>query len=197
MNITKNRIKNTAMRLFLTKGYSVGINEIIEKAGTSKGAFYHHFKSKEDLFIETVDDFFFAYLDDAKFSEVDKYPLGEKINSLIRLTFEPFRNVSKLVGADKEVNILNLFAEYPRHRILRKKNEEHFKQFIEVLTEILNEAVESGEIRRKINIHTLCFHIGMLIDGSIVDSLLMYNDIQLAEEACLLSVNQLIDLLLD
>ena len=46
----KNRILETASRLFSERGFlSVGINEIIEKSETAKASFYHHFKSKDLL----------------------------------------------------------------------------------------------------------------------------------------------------
>lgn len=39
-----------AERLFRTKGYeATTINDVISAAGVSKGAFYHHFRAKEDL----------------------------------------------------------------------------------------------------------------------------------------------------
>jgi AcrR family transcriptional regulator len=46
----RDRILETAGELFFQRGYSgVGINEIIEKAGTAKASFYQHFPSKESL----------------------------------------------------------------------------------------------------------------------------------------------------
>ena len=47
---TKDSIVKTALTLFTQKGYdSTSIDKIIEKLGISKGAFYHHFDSKNDL----------------------------------------------------------------------------------------------------------------------------------------------------
>ncbi len=48
---TVNRILDTAYRLFLEKGYEyTSIQDIINNlGGLSKGAIYHHFKSKEDI----------------------------------------------------------------------------------------------------------------------------------------------------
>lgn len=41
---------DTAQRLFLAKGYErTTINDVIAATGLSKGAFYHHFRAKEDL----------------------------------------------------------------------------------------------------------------------------------------------------
>jgi AcrR family transcriptional regulator len=47
-----------AQRLFLTSGYErTTINDVIGSAGLSKGAFYHHFRAKEDL-LEAIADRF-------------------------------------------------------------------------------------------------------------------------------------------
>jgi TetR/AcrR family transcriptional repressor of nem operon len=44
-----------SLKLFSVKGYmSTSITDIIEAAGTSKGGFYNHFKSKEQLFREIL-----------------------------------------------------------------------------------------------------------------------------------------------
>ncbi|MEG2286258.1 MAG: helix-turn-helix domain-containing protein, partial [Eubacterium sp.] len=53
--ITINRILDTSMDLFLKKGYdNTTIQDIVDALGDlSKGAIYHHFKSKEEI-IEAV-----------------------------------------------------------------------------------------------------------------------------------------------
>lgn len=53
--ITINRILDTSMDLFLRKGYdNTTIQDIVDELGDlSKGAIYHHFKSKEEI-IEAV-----------------------------------------------------------------------------------------------------------------------------------------------
>ncbi len=48
-------IIHEAQKLFSLNGYLyTGVNEIIEAAKTSKGGFYNHFSSKEDLFREVL-----------------------------------------------------------------------------------------------------------------------------------------------
>lgn len=54
---TVNLILETATRLFMEKGYEhTSIQDIINNlGGLSKGAIYHHFKSKEDILVAVTD----------------------------------------------------------------------------------------------------------------------------------------------
>jgi AcrR family transcriptional regulator len=52
----KDRIIHESLRLFSRKGYlGTSISDIMQAANTSKGGFYNHFASKEDLFYEVLD----------------------------------------------------------------------------------------------------------------------------------------------
>ncbi|MCI8300295.1 MAG: TetR/AcrR family transcriptional regulator [Lachnospiraceae bacterium] len=54
---TVNLILSTAFRLFMKKGYEhTSVQDIIDQlGGLSKGAIYHHFKSKEDILVAVTD----------------------------------------------------------------------------------------------------------------------------------------------
>lgn len=48
---TVRKILDTAERLFIKKGYDrTSLQDILDETGLSKGAIYHHFASKEDIF---------------------------------------------------------------------------------------------------------------------------------------------------
>jgi AcrR family transcriptional regulator len=54
---TRSRILETANRLFSTNGYdATGVSEICQAADVSKGAFYHHFPSKQALFLAVMEN---------------------------------------------------------------------------------------------------------------------------------------------
>ncbi|MFU8827643.1 MAG: TetR/AcrR family transcriptional regulator [Brevefilum sp.] len=63
---TRNTILDVSIELISKNGYdATSVAEICQQAEVSKGAFYHHFSSKQELFLammetwlETVDDFF-------------------------------------------------------------------------------------------------------------------------------------------
>ena len=53
---SKTRILNAAMQVIRSKGYSATrIEDICEAAGLTKGSFFHHFSSKEELAIAAAD----------------------------------------------------------------------------------------------------------------------------------------------
>ncbi|AIQ67346.1 TetR/AcrR family transcriptional regulator [Paenibacillus graminis] len=54
---TKKRIVQKAAQLFVQKGYgAVTMNEVCSAAKVSKGSLYHHFPSKDELFLYVVED---------------------------------------------------------------------------------------------------------------------------------------------
>ena len=59
--VTEERILEAAQRLFLEKGYdNTTIQDIVDQlGGLTKGAVYHHFKSKEEILNAVSDRMFF------------------------------------------------------------------------------------------------------------------------------------------
>ncbi len=55
--ITRTRLLDAARRCFAEHGYAVtGVADICTQAGVSKGAFYHHFPSKQAPFLALLDE---------------------------------------------------------------------------------------------------------------------------------------------
>ncbi|MFC1516620.1 TetR/AcrR family transcriptional regulator [Thermodesulfobacteriota bacterium] len=56
MNL-KEKIIHESLKLFSLKGFlSTSLQDILSAANTSKGGFYNHFRSKEDLFFQVLDE---------------------------------------------------------------------------------------------------------------------------------------------
>lgn len=86
---TKTRIYQTALSLMEKKNYqSITIEEISKSAGVSVGAFYHYFKSKNDIFFEI-------------YQEADRY-------------FEEYVAM-ELKAAPGQPRILEYFAHYAEY----------------------------------------------------------------------------------
>jgi len=53
---TRIKILDSAVKLFSTRGYTAAsVDDICTEAGISKGAFYHHFETKQALFLALLD----------------------------------------------------------------------------------------------------------------------------------------------
>lgn len=71
---TRTRIVECARELFNRKGFAeVSIDEVMARAGLTRGGFYNHFETKEDLFVEAVEAY--RHFDPAtRWPEVDLDP---------------------------------------------------------------------------------------------------------------------------
>lgn len=57
-NSSRDRILDAALRVIRSKGYNdTTIEDLCAAAGVTKGSFFHHFKSKEDLALAAADHF--------------------------------------------------------------------------------------------------------------------------------------------
>ena len=62
----RERILATAFNLFFNKGYKeVTMSDLVKESGLSKGAFYHYFNSKEELYNHSMEVFIDGYMKNA------------------------------------------------------------------------------------------------------------------------------------
>lgn len=114
---TVQRILDTSLKLFLEKGYeeTTVLDIISELGGLTRGAFYHHFKSKEEVFDVLSEKLFY---DDNPFA---KAKARRDLNGLEKLKFalkDSFREQtagSKLIETNRET-LAPIFQELYRRR---------------------------------------------------------------------------------
>jgi TetR/AcrR family transcriptional repressor of nem operon len=85
MEVKDNRthILATAFKLFFQKGYkSVTMSDLVKESGLSKGAFYHYFNSKEELYKHSMDMFIDHYLNNFSLEFNSNLSLKENLIAL-------------------------------------------------------------------------------------------------------------------
>lgn len=149
MSQTKDLILNTAFVLFTQKSYkAVTLQEIVDKTGLSKGAFYHYFTSKEKLFYEVVDKFFFEAMlvDYSKFRKGSLKDFYSDYVTTVQKSFEELKE--NLILGDPKINInfitllfdaIYLFPDF-RKKLLQVLNAE-----IKAWTKMVRIARRNGE----------------------------------------------------
>ena len=156
MNPSKKKILEHAFNLFLTESYSsVSMQNIQNACGLSRGAIYHHFKSKEEIFGETVNEYLIP-----AFSSYSLIQENEK-SSLQNMIYASIKCRQSHVNLLKEATSFNLVDFYFFKFIFQAS--EHCKDFTEQIN-LLSEkefngwrnttqlAMRTGEIRSDIDI---------------------------------------------
>ncbi|MFI3202031.1 MAG: TetR/AcrR family transcriptional regulator [Eubacteriales bacterium] len=138
---TIERILEVSKRLFLEKGYdNTSIQDIInELEGLTKGAIYHHFKSKEDIFDAVA----------TKMGEVNGEYFIEMRNNTSLTGAEKLREVIRLnIGSEASSNIMEIMPnlmENPKFLAMQMKSS-FFHVVPNYLLPIVEQGVEDGSI---------------------------------------------------
>lgn len=137
--VTVERILDAAQRLFLEKGYdNTTIQDIVDElGGLTKGAVYHHFKSKEEIMDAVGDRMFFAN---------NPFEAVKKRSDLSGL--EKLREVIRLNNADEQRTELTLqsvpVAKNPR--LLAEMLISNRKVLTPCFRELIDEGLADGSI---------------------------------------------------
>jgi TetR/AcrR family transcriptional repressor of nem operon len=90
---TRTRILDAAETLVLDQGFAgTSIDEVIARAGTTKGGFFHHFASKQDLAHALVE----------RYVSVDMQLLDDLFVRAERLSSDPLQQLLLFVGLQEE-----------------------------------------------------------------------------------------------
>ncbi len=145
MNDSKKRILDVAMNLFLQKTYKeVSIQEISDKAGMTKGAFYYHYKSKEQLFLEIVNQF--SARTQVNFDKIKAKSLFEFYHDYFKGLADNQNRSKDIIGTDQNYYFLTFYALkiFPD---FRKKMWEYEQTELEAWIKAIADAKKNGEIK--------------------------------------------------
>jgi len=133
---TREKILKAGEELFSRKGYeATSVNDICEKAGVSKGAFFHYFPTKEHFFLEILD----LWLKDLT-PEIDAYirESEDLITGILKLT-EIFKEIFQ-----KSREKFFLFMEFLRFGAKDERIMEKLKSYFEMYTAYFSNLIEEG-----------------------------------------------------
>ena len=158
---TKSRIVSSAWKLFYEQGYdNTTIDDIIEASCTSKGSFYHYFKSKDDLPASL------SYLFDEKYNELwGTMPKDmPAIDKLVYMNQELFLMLENTVSVDI---LSRLFSSQlsGSERSLLDANRSYFK----LLRQVIIEAQQQGSIRSEYTVNDIIHAYAMFERGLMYD----------------------------
>jgi len=166
---SKDRILHVAFSLFIQKGYrDVSLREIVEEVGLTKGAFYHYFKGKEQLFTEVVDHFFLG-MNDQIYAQLPRTQLKTFMTEYVEKLLEQIHHLSKdALQKEDTLSLSYYYLAFDALRILPgfdTKIHEVFDREEETWMEVIENAKANGEIVSSIDTQHLAILFISAIDG--------------------------------
>jgi len=172
-NDTKEQLEILALQFFARNDYErSSLNDIAEALGVTKGAIYHYFKGKDDLFHAGVNrllNMVERWFADAMPRDI---PLKMLLNSLFRID-ETMTEMGKSSGFGDAVtdykNIMYLFlAALKKFPDLRKRLDDIYTGFRRALEDVMNTAVRRMEIRKDTDIEAVAYEITAFYEGALL-----------------------------
>lgn len=145
----KEQLINSAIELISARSYTaVGVQELCERVGVTKGSFYYYFPSKRDLTLEAIDAMWEFYrrkfLDPILSSNL---PTLEKFYRLLEAFYVRHRSDKETKGWMTGCKLGNLALELStQDEVIRQKLEQIFQKWTECFERTLKEAVTTGEL---------------------------------------------------
>lgn len=159
---TRRKIFNTALNLIKEKGFDkVSVDDICVACGVSKGAFYHHFKSKLDIMSES-ESLINDMLENIQIHESDG-SIKEKLLILMGSILDVVEKSG--VEVTRQLTVVTTGGHY-----IQQENRNTFAIHTrKLIQQILAEAVEKGELSPETNKEASTEIIMTFLSGMIAD----------------------------
>ena len=172
---TRQKLLDSAFSVFATHGYErATVDEIVRDAGFSKGAFYVHFESKDDLFWAMLEGRI-EYLQETMRGALDT---TQSVADNERRILEAIFALDK-----KDKHWPALFVEFVAHAArnerVREKLHEMYQRWHRFTVEMLEAGRKAGRVREDLDIEFMASVTMALIEGSLMQSRLAPESVSL------------------
>lgn len=191
---SKTKLLDAALQVIRTKGYeATTVDEVCESAGLTKGSFFHHFKSKEDLAIAAAKHF--ADMAGSVFSSAPYRKLADPLDRL--LGYIDFRRAILNRELPEFTCLLGTMVQetYETHPSIRKACERHISEHAATLAADIAEAKRRHAPRARWSAESLALFTQAAIQGAFVLAKAKHGP-EAADE-CLAHLRRYLELLFD
>lgn len=137
---TRQRILDAAVEVFANKGYhDARVDEIVELSGTSKGAVYFYFPSKQHIFLALIDEFA------RRLQEGLAQALSEEQEGIRRVS-AALRSMMSIFGEYRHLAKIFLIQASGLGAAFEEKRLEIHSRFVQVIRLYLEQALKDGDI---------------------------------------------------
>jgi len=164
---SKTRLLDAALKVIRAKGYSATrIDDICEAAGLTKGSFFHHFDSKEELALEAAAHF--SFMADKVFSAAPYLNLPDPLERLVG--YVDFRKAMLQGDLPDYTCLLGTMVQetHETHPEIRKACDRHICAHAATLVPEIEAAIRKYGIQPAWTAESLAYHIQAVIQGAFI-----------------------------
>ncbi len=141
--VTRSRLLAAALTCFSEQGYdATGVAQICQQAGVSKGAFYHHFASKQALFVALLDQWLEALDGQAAGLRMPAATAPQSLQAMVALLQQVFRDASGRLPM-----FLEFWRQAARDELIWQATMAPFRRYHALLTGIVRAGIAEGSLR--------------------------------------------------
>jgi len=171
MTSTKEHILFTALKLILKKGYgNVTMSELVAASGMSKGAFYHYFNSKDQIYFDTLEKYFFSYMSsfDLTYNKAESFE--SNLLRVFNLFIEFAKEIENLIGSENHMisYYQTILDGAIRSDEIKEKMTKYYEFWVQRISGWIDIAQSNDEIRKDLNSEVLSKHICSLMEGIMI-----------------------------
>jgi len=169
-------ILEAALTIFIKKGYSdTRMDDIVQEIGLSKGAIYHHFQSKRDLFIALIEHWMDQFSAIERGEKMRAKPSAEIIKEIARFTAKVFKRNPNWFLVEPEI-----WAFANRDKEIKELASQLYSRVLSEFETLIKRGIEYGEFR-SVNERMIAMSIMTSLHGMIWFVLFKPSDFSLEE----------------
>ncbi len=178
---TKQRLYESAEQLFGKYNYTdVSVEAITEAAGVTKGTFYVHFDSKDELYVSIFADYATRIDTDYK-SFLNDLPCDMPISDMILALIEKIADV--LIGTVGYGKMKTFYTLQLTKTVSTENVNGYNRELYAMFRDLLDRGIQRGEFKTSLPLETLARHFVMAIRGLTYEWCIRYPDFELKEQA--------------
>ncbi len=182
---SKNQILDAALEIFVKKGYAeTRMDDIVKSSGLSKGAIYHHYDSKKELFLELIDYWEAYYFPNILEKKYKNKTAAGKLREIAKDIISTFKKKKYIFLAELEIWSLS-----NHDNTVRDKTRKLYTNLIVLFSDIIQNGIDKKEFKN-INVDIAALSIMTALQGVIWFSI--FEDSKLSAEQYLTEVIEFI-----